>query len=166
LSSQRVIGGNPALSIAGIVQYLQFGYQKGLLYRLKALGERHNMDITIEGFHSWMWRGLSFLLPFLFIGYGFQAYNAWTLYKLAYSPADAPWHVSVMCGLFLLLFVGNMATTLWVVPEKIRERAKERYRLQSMGKSMKLRKEMKVSGRGDWSFVSLFPLPSLLRELF
>jgi len=94
------------------------------------------------------------------------AYNAWTLYKLAYSPADAPWHVSVMCGLFLLLFVGNMATTLWVVPEKIRERAKERYRLQSMGKSMKLRKEMKVSGRGDWSFVSLFPLPSLLRELF
>lgn len=130
---------------SGIVQYLQFGYQKGLLYRLKALGERHNMDITIEGFHSWMWRGLSFLLPFLFIGYAFQAYNAWTLFKLAYSPPDAPWHVSVMCGLFLLLFVGNMATTLWVVPEKIRERAKERYRLQSMGKSMKLRQEMKVS---------------------
>ncbi|KAL7745379.1 hypothetical protein ACLKA6_015391 [Drosophila palustris] len=128
-----------------IVQYLQFGYQKGLLYRLKALGERHNMDITIEGFHSWMWRGLSFLLPFLFIGYAFQAYNAWTLYKLAYTPPDAPWHVSVMSGLFLLLFVGNMATTLWVVPEKIRERAKERYRLQSMGKSMKLRKEMKNS---------------------
>lgn len=134
---------------AGIVQYLQFGYQKGLLYRLKALGERHNMDITIEGFHSWMWRGLSFLLPFLFIGYAFQAYNAWTLFKLAYSPPDAPWHVSVMCGLFLLLFVGNMATTLWVVPEKIRERAKERYRLQSMGKSMKLRQEMKVSRAGN-----------------
>ncbi|XP_030386465.1 transmembrane protein 120 homolog [Scaptodrosophila lebanonensis] len=128
-----------------IVQYLQFGYQKGLLYRLKALGERHNMDITIEGFHSWMWRGLSFLLPFLFIGYAFQAYNAWTLYKLAYNPPDAPWHVSVMCGLFLLLFVGNMTTALLVVPEKIRERAKERYRLLSMGKSMKLRKEMKNS---------------------
>ena len=77
-----------------MVQYLQFGYQKGLLYRLKALGERHNMDITIEGFHSWMWRGLSFLLPFLFIGYAFQAYNAWTLYKLATNPPDAPWHVS------------------------------------------------------------------------
>lgn len=134
--------------LAGIVQYLQFGYQKGLLYRLKALGERHNMDITIEGFHSWMWRGLSFLLPFLFIGYAFQAYNAWTLFKLAYYPPDAPWHVSVMCGLFLLLFVGNTATTLWVVPEKIRERSKERYRLQSMGKSMKLRKEMKVSEGG------------------
>ncbi|XP_022225920.2 transmembrane protein 120 homolog [Drosophila obscura] len=128
-----------------IVQYLQFGYQKGLLYRLKALGERHNMDITIEGFHSWMWRGLSFLLPFLFFGYWFQAYNAWTLYKLAFTPPDAPWHVSVMAGLFLLLFVGNMATTLWVVPEKIRERSKERYRLLSMGKSMKLRREVKNS---------------------
>ncbi|XP_033238461.1 transmembrane protein 120 homolog isoform X2 [Drosophila pseudoobscura] len=128
-----------------IVQYLQFGYQKGLLYRLKALGERHNMDITIEGFHSWMWRGLSFLLPFLFIGYWFQAYNAWTLYKLAFSPPDAPWHVSVMSGLFLLLFIGNMATTLWVVPEKIRARSKERYRLLSMGKSMKLRREVKNS---------------------
>ncbi|XP_011187801.1 transmembrane protein 120 homolog isoform X1 [Zeugodacus cucurbitae] len=128
-----------------IVQYLQFGYQKGLLYRLKALGERHNMDITIEGFHSWMWRGLSFLLPFLFGGYTFQAYNAWTLYKLTTYPPAAPWHVSVMCGFFLLLFSGNIITTLLVVPEKIRERAKERYRLQSMGTSMKLRKMMRNS---------------------
>ncbi|TMW44230.1 hypothetical protein DOY81_010688 [Sarcophaga bullata] len=100
-----------------MVQYLQFGYQKGLLYRLKALGERHNMDITIEGFHSWMWRGLSFLLPFLFVGYAFQAYNAWTLYKLATNPPDAPWHVSVMCGLFFLLFIGNITTTLLVARE-------------------------------------------------
>ncbi|XP_036346708.1 transmembrane protein 120 homolog, partial [Rhagoletis pomonella] len=128
-----------------LVQYLQFGYQKGLLYRLKALGERHNMDITIEGFHSWMWRGLSFLLPFLFGGYTFQAYNAWTLYKLTTEPPGAPWHVSVLCGLFLLLFSGNIITTLLVVPEKIRERAKERYRLQSMGTSMKLRKMMRNS---------------------
>uniref|UniRef100_A0A8D9B3M7 Transmembrane protein 120 homolog n=1 Tax=Cacopsylla melanoneura TaxID=428564 RepID=A0A8D9B3M7_9HEMI len=32
-----------------VVQALQFWYQQGVLYRLKALGERHNMDITIEG---------------------------------------------------------------------------------------------------------------------
>lgn len=76
-----------------LVQYMQFGYQKGVLYRLKALGERHDMDITIEGFHSWMWRGLSFLIPFLFIGYIFQAYNAWTLYKLTEHP-DATWQVT------------------------------------------------------------------------
>lgn len=49
-----------------------------------------------------------------------------------------------MSSLFLLLFIGNLATTLFVVPEKIREKTKERYRLLSMGKSMKLRKMMKV----------------------
>lgn len=80
---------------SGVVQYLQFVYQRGVLYRLKALGERHNMDITIEGFHSWMWKGLSFLLPFLFIGYIFQVYNAYTLYNLSYHP-EATWHVCII----------------------------------------------------------------------
>ena len=41
----------------GFVQYLQFTYQKGCLYRLRSLGERNDMDITIDGFHSWMWKG-------------------------------------------------------------------------------------------------------------
>ncbi|XP_075024983.1 transmembrane protein 120A isoform X1 [Calonectris borealis] len=50
------------------VQFLQYYYQSGCLYRLRALGERHNMDLTVEGFQSWMWRGLTFLLPFLFFG--------------------------------------------------------------------------------------------------
>ena len=39
------------------LQYLQFTYQKGVLYRLRSLGERNDMDITIDGFHSWMWKG-------------------------------------------------------------------------------------------------------------
>lgn len=124
-----------------IVQYLQFGYQKGLLYRLKALGERHNMDITIEGFHSWMWRGLSFLIPFLVIGYIYQAYNAWKLYQLSFHP-DATWQVPVMCVLFAILALGNMTTVLMIVPQKLRERAKENYRLLSLGKSMKLEKKI------------------------
>lgn len=78
--------------LLGVVQYLQFRYQRGVLYRLKALGERHNMDITIEGFHSWMWRGLSFLLPFLFFGYAFQLYNSYVLYQLSFL-SSATWHV-------------------------------------------------------------------------
>lgn len=82
-----------AMFVLGFVQYLQFRYQQGVLYRLKALGERHNMDITIEGFHSWMWRGLSFLLPFLYFGYLFQLYNAYKLYTLSRHP-DASWQVS------------------------------------------------------------------------
>ncbi|GIX72767.1 transmembrane protein 120 homolog [Caerostris extrusa] len=54
---------------SSFLQFLQYKYQQGCLYRLRALGERHNMDITIDGFHSWMWRGLKFLLIFLSIGY-------------------------------------------------------------------------------------------------
>lgn len=104
-----------------IVQYLQFRYQQGVLYRLKALGERHNMDITIEGFHSWMWRGLGFLLPFLFAGYFFQLYNAYTLLTLAYKHPDSPWQVTVLGILFFVLFLGNTITTLSVIPQKIKE---------------------------------------------
>ena len=89
------------------LQYLQYVYQKGCLYRLRSLGERNEMDITIDGeerefdlnrlpmvavllcsgFHSWMWKGLSFLLPFLYIGYLMQLYNAYTLYQ---EQSDTP----------------------------------------------------------------------------
>ncbi|MEE6503989.1 hypothetical protein FKM82_005037 [Ascaphus truei] len=51
------------------VQFLQYYYQSGCLYRLRALGERNHLDLTVEGFQSWMWRGLTFLLPFLFFGH-------------------------------------------------------------------------------------------------
>lgn len=127
-----------------MVQYLQFRYQKGVLYRLKALGERHNMDITIEGFHSWMWRGLSFLLPFLFAGYVFQAYNAYSLYHISHMK-DATWQVFVLSILFFILFVGNTVTTLLVVPQKMREQVKERYRLMSLSWAMKIRHQIRVS---------------------
>lgn len=83
------------------------------------------MDITIEGFHSWMWRGLSFLLPFLFVGYLFQLYNAYTLYELIYHP-EATWHVSVLSAMFLVLFLGNITTTIMVIPQKlVKERVKD-----------------------------------------
>ncbi|KAK4872873.1 hypothetical protein RN001_014902 [Aquatica leii] len=113
-----------------VVQYLQFVYQRGQLYRLKALGERHNMDITIEGFHSWMWRGLSFLLPFLFVGYIFQLYNSYALYKLSFLPS-ATWHVPVLSFMFFVFFVGNTTTTIMVIPNKLREKVILRYRLMS-----------------------------------
>uniref|UniRef100_A0A1L8DUU0 Protein with signal anchor n=1 Tax=Nyssomyia neivai TaxID=330878 RepID=A0A1L8DUU0_9DIPT len=129
-----------------MVQYLQFRYQKGVLYRLKALGERHNMDITIEGFHTWMWKGIGFLLPFLFIGYMFQAYNAWVLYKLSQHP-DATWQVPMMSFLFLVLFIGNAVTTLLVIPQKMRERAKDQYRLKSLSWALKIRNQIKGGKR-------------------
>ncbi|XP_037670341.1 ion channel TACAN isoform X3 [Choloepus didactylus] len=100
------------------VQFLQYYYQSGCLYRLRALGERHTMDLTVEGFQSWMWRGLTFLLPFLFFGQFWQLYNALTLFSLAQDPQCKEWQV-LMCGLpFLLLFLGNFFTTLRVVHQK------------------------------------------------
>ncbi|XP_022125381.1 transmembrane protein 120 homolog isoform X1 [Pieris rapae] len=108
------------IAYISVVQYMQFRYQSGVLYRLKALGARHNMDITIEGFHSWMWRGLSYLLPFLFGGYIFQLYIAYTLYHLSYNP-DATWQVAALSISFLLLGIGNTVTTFLVIPQKLNE---------------------------------------------
>jgi len=101
------------------VQFLQYYYQRGCLYRLRALGERHNMDITAEGFQSWMWKGLSFLLPFLCAAYFFQLYNAYILMRLSFHPDCDEWQVPLLSSLFLLLFVGNVGTTLLVMRKKI-----------------------------------------------
>lgn len=114
-----------------VVQYLQFRYQQGVLYRLKALGERHNMDITIEGFHSWMWRGLSFLLPFLYVGYIYQLYNAYTLYSLIFH-SEATWQVPVLSAMFFVLFLGNTVTTSMVIHQKFQEEVGFKYQLAGL----------------------------------
>jgi len=102
------------------LQYLQYVYQKGCLYRLRSLGERQEMDITIDGFHSWMWKGLGFLLPFLYIGYLMQLYNGYTLYLLS-SHAAAPWQVPALSVLFTLLGLGNIITTSMTIPAKLKD---------------------------------------------
>uniref|UniRef100_A0A147A584 Transmembrane protein 120A n=1 Tax=Fundulus heteroclitus TaxID=8078 RepID=A0A147A584_FUNHE len=100
------------------VQFLQYYYQSGCLYRLRALGERHNMDLTVEGFQSWMWRGLTFLLPFLFFGHFWQLYNSITLFGMFQLPECKEWQV-LMCGCsYMVLFMGNLYTTLRVVYQK------------------------------------------------
>jgi len=107
-----------------ILQLLQFQYQKGCLYRLRSLGERKDMDITIEGFHSWMWKGLVWLLPFLYFGYIFELYNAYTLYTIHSTMPDASWHVFFLSLTFLLLGLGNLIATSMTIPQKIKERTK------------------------------------------
>ncbi|XP_061576263.1 transmembrane protein 120A-like [Cololabis saira] len=104
------------------VQCLQYYYQSGCLYRLRTLGERHNMDLTVEGFQSWMWKGLTFLLPFLFFGHFWQLFNGLSLFKMARLPDCKEWQVLV-CGLcFLVLFIGNFFTTVAVVRQKLKSR--------------------------------------------
>uniref|UniRef100_A0A669BSQ5 Transmembrane protein 120Ab n=1 Tax=Oreochromis niloticus TaxID=8128 RepID=A0A669BSQ5_ORENI len=94
------------------VQCLQCYYQSGCLYRLRALGERHNMDLTVEGFQSWMWKGLTFLLPFLFFGHFWQLFNGLSLFRMAQLPECKEWQVS---GLIHTRFYGFYVTSnlLW-----------------------------------------------------
>ncbi|XP_011354059.1 transmembrane protein 120B isoform X1 [Pteropus vampyrus] len=103
------------------VQFLQYYYQRGCLYRLRALGERNHLDLTVEGFQSWMWRGLTFLLPFLFCGHFWQLYNAVTLFELSSHEECKEWQVFVLALTFLVLFLGNFLTTLKVVHTKLQE---------------------------------------------
>ncbi|XP_074642078.1 transmembrane protein 120B-A-like isoform X2 [Tubulanus polymorphus] len=111
------------------VSLLQSFYQQGQLYRLRSLGERHNMDITVEGFHSWMWKGLTFLLPALFLVYFFQLYNAYTLFQLYRNQLiHTEWQVPVLSGIFLILFLGNFLTSLAVVKDKMKQKQKVKHK--------------------------------------
>ncbi|XP_037402829.1 transmembrane protein 120B isoform X2 [Pygocentrus nattereri] len=109
------------------VQFLQYYYQSGCLYRLRALGERNQLDLTVEGFQSWMWRGLTFLLPFLFFGHMlccvqfWQLYNSVTLFRLAARDDCKEWQVFMLALTFLVLFLGNFLTTLKVVHQKVQK---------------------------------------------
>ncbi|KAJ0063516.1 hypothetical protein NL108_002746, partial [Boleophthalmus pectinirostris] len=104
------------------VQCLQCYYQSGCLYRLRALGERHNLDLTVEGFQSWMWKGLTFLLPFLFFGHFWQLFNSISLFNMAQLP-DCKEGQVLLCALcFLILFLGNFLTTVAVVRQKMKSR--------------------------------------------
>uniref|UniRef100_A0A9J8AP84 Transmembrane protein 120B n=1 Tax=Cyprinus carpio carpio TaxID=630221 RepID=A0A9J8AP84_CYPCA len=107
------------------VQFLQYYYQSGCLYRLRALGERNQLDLTVEGFQSWMWRGLTFLLPFLFFGHFWQLYNAVTLFKLSSRDDCKEWQVFMLALTFLILFLGNFLTTLKVVHQKLQKNKKK-----------------------------------------
>nr|XP_006641015.2 PREDICTED: transmembrane protein 120A isoform X1 [Lepisosteus oculatus] len=109
-----------------LVQFLQYYYQSGCLYRLRALGERHNMDLTVEGFQSWMWRGLTFLLPFLFFGHFWQLYNGLCLFWMARLPECREWQVLMCSFTFLVLFLGNFCTTLGVVYQKLQNKSQGR----------------------------------------
>ncbi|XP_038059142.1 ion channel TACAN-like [Patiria miniata] len=108
------------------LQLLQYYYQSGCLYRLRALGEKSDMYLTVEGFQEWMWRGLQFLLPFLMLGYIFQAYNAFVLFKLSFHPECNEWMVPASAIIFFILFLGNFFTTSKVMLSKFQAMQKKK----------------------------------------
>ena len=101
-----------------LVQLMQCHYQRGCLYRLRALGERDAMDITGEGFHSWMWRGLTFLIPFLVFGHFWQLYNSYVLFRIAKAQSFQVWQVPAMSIIFFILFSCDFFTLVSVVLNK------------------------------------------------
>lgn len=47
LSSLLCLNNLDIFYVSGFLYIVQFFYQKGALYRLRALGQRHEMDITV-----------------------------------------------------------------------------------------------------------------------
>ncbi|XP_028396621.1 transmembrane protein 120A-like isoform X2 [Dendronephthya gigantea] len=79
------------------VQFLQYNYQKRVLYRLRALGASRTMDVTVEGVDTKRSTGLGFIVPFLCVGYFLQFYNAFILYRLSRHPKCDLWCHAVPC---------------------------------------------------------------------
>lgn len=124
------------------VQVLLYYYQQGLLYRLRALGYSDELQITIEGFQSWTLRGLSFLAPFLVVGYLFHLYNAYVLFCLSNSPLTEPnsdWRLvlKILSLISFVFFLCNSTTMYLVIRRKIRERIPDVQSLQHRYESLK-----------------------------
>ncbi|KAH9286642.1 Transmembrane protein [Echinococcus granulosus] len=102
-----------------IVQCMQYYYQVGCLYKLRALGERPSMDITVDGYMSWMSSRLSFVLVFLLSAYAFQIHNAYVLYRISRAPYCQEWQPAVVGLIYAFVATGNLLTTLMVVKQKL-----------------------------------------------
>ncbi|VUZ46262.1 unnamed protein product [Hymenolepis diminuta] len=102
-----------------IVQCMQYYYQMGCLYKLRALGQRPSMDITVDGYMTWMSSRLSFVLVFLLSAYAFQIYNAYSLYCIAKAPYCQEWQPGVVALIYTFTATGNLITTLLVVKSKM-----------------------------------------------
>ncbi|KAK6030578.1 TMPIT-like protein [Ostertagia ostertagi] len=107
-----------------LVQQLQYQYQSGCLRRLHSLGHGDSMDVTLEGFATWMFQGLTFL-PFLVVMYLLELNNAYTLYKL-WKTQECAWQVPTLSLLFLIVGVGNIAMVSLIVFKKMKENGKSR----------------------------------------
>uniref|UniRef100_A0A3B3TBL5 Transmembrane protein 120B n=1 Tax=Paramormyrops kingsleyae TaxID=1676925 RepID=A0A3B3TBL5_9TELE len=98
-----------SLNPSRFVQFLQYYYQSGCLYRLRALGERNQLDLTVGRIQI----GCYWLF--------WQLYNAVSLFELASHKDCKEWQVLMLALTFLVLFLGNFLTTLKVVHQKFQK---------------------------------------------
>ncbi|CAH8523700.1 unnamed protein product [Heterobilharzia americana] len=102
-----------------LVHFIQYQYQISCLYKLRTLGCRHPMDITVDGFMSWMFRRITFILPFLFGVYGFELYMAYNLYVISQQSYCHEWQVLTVSIMYFILAMGSIVTVLQVIRQKI-----------------------------------------------
>jgi len=100
-------------------QILQFYYQSGSLYKLRALGRAEQMEVSAEGPRVKTFADLRFLFPFLFGVYIFQLYNSYRLmYLVDGARDDEKWEVALCALLFLAIALGNLYTIVKVIVRK------------------------------------------------
>ncbi|CAI2349706.1 unnamed protein product [Caenorhabditis sp. 36 PRJEB53466] len=143
-----------------LVQLAQNQYQSGCLRRLHALGQGHQMDITVEGFTSWQFKGLTFLLPFLSVGYLFQLFLAFKLYGFTYTETcDGLWQVWALAALLGLIAGGNIVTTSMVCLRKLKT-TPSYTNIVAMTRKYSSRNKMSQSSEQDQKFRGAPPAPT------
>ncbi|XP_062512299.1 transmembrane protein 120B-like [Corticium candelabrum] len=102
------------------VQFLQYYYQVGTLYRLLTLGRVHELDITRDGLRIKTWSDMKYLIPALIIGYIWQYYLAYQLFSVWFDiAAGKAWQIFVLSALFLILGTGNCLTLAMTLRQKL-----------------------------------------------
>eukprot|EP00181_Compsopogon_caeruleus_P001196 CAMPEP_0184686482 /NCGR_PEP_ID=MMETSP0312-20130426/22667_1 /TAXON_ID=31354 /ORGANISM="Compsopogon coeruleus, Strain SAG 36.94" /LENGTH=378 /DNA_ID=CAMNT_0027141623 /DNA_START=44 /DNA_END=1178 /DNA_ORIENTATION=+ len=107
-----------------VIQFFQTRYQKARLYARRALGKAGEMDVSnadssavIVHWHE----GMKILIPLVLVGQAFQLYVSIVLFRIYNAHRTEP-HI-LLCGLlFLIMFFGNLSTTVYTLQEKAKEK--------------------------------------------
>jgi len=105
---------------SGMVQIMQYRYQRQRLYVLTSLGQASVMDVAnSDSAQIVVERSFAFLLPFIFLGHSMQLYNSFVLFSRARAAEWAiEWQAVTVGALFLVLALGNIQAMIVVIRNK------------------------------------------------
>ncbi|KAJ5068079.1 transmembrane protein induced by tumor necrosis factor alpha [Anaeramoeba ignava] len=103
----------------GFVQILQYYYQISQVYKLRALGQIRLEDtVNTDSTQIHWFPSMKFLLPFIIVGQFWQLINAYYLISKYLTTQNAEIHAFLSGICFLLMFIGNFVTTIYIIQEK------------------------------------------------
>lgn len=95
-------------------------FVKFCFVRYYALGFTENkMDVTVDGFVSWMWKNLSFLLPLLIIAYLGELLLVKKLIEINGHISCKEWQPAAICAFLGLMSIGNIITVCILIKRKV-----------------------------------------------